>query len=53
LADVGIVSSSLVNDGTERTPRFDLYRLADEGLGSVVERSLTLNELCSKVRMIG
>jgi ferredoxin-nitrite reductase len=54
LADVGIVSSSLLKDEQgERTPRFDLYRLTDEGLGNVVERSLTLDELCSKVQEIG
>lgn len=54
LANVGIVSSTLVKgeDG-ERTPRFDLYRLGGEGLGTVVERSLTLDELYSKVRAIG
>src|SRR6266568_7475162 len=54
LANVGIVSSTLVKgeDG-ERTPRFDLYRLGDEGLGTAVERSLTLEELFSKVREIG
>jgi ferredoxin-nitrite reductase len=51
LADVGIVSSGLVkNDSGERSPLFDICRLTDEGLGTVVERSLTLDELCSKVR---
>jgi len=54
LSDVGIVSSSLVKDDDGgRTPRFDVYRLSSEGLGTVVERSLTLDELCSKVREIG
>lgn len=54
LADVGIVSSSLLKgEQGERTPQFDLYRLSDEGLGNVVERSLTLDELCSKVQEIG
>ena len=50
LADVGIVSSSLVKgeDG-ERTPRFDLYRSGDAPFGALVERSLTLDELCSRV----
>ena len=54
LADVGIVSSTLVKgeDG-ERTPRFDLYRLGSAGLGTAVERSLTLDELSGKVREIG
>lgn len=54
LADVGIVSSSLVkDDGGERTPRFDLYRLNDEGLGTPVEITLTQDELCSRVRALG
>jgi sulfite reductase (ferredoxin) len=51
LADVGIVSSSLAKDDDgERTPRFDICRLSGDGLGTVVERSLTLGELCNKVR---
>ncbi|MBI5484339.1 MAG: nitrite/sulfite reductase [Deltaproteobacteria bacterium] len=54
LAEIGIVSSSLVKDEQgERTPRFDLYRPNSEGLGSAFEHSLTLDELCSKVREIG
>lgn len=54
LADVGIVSSALVKgENGERTPRFDLYRLSGEGLGTAVERSLTLDELYVKVRGIG
>ncbi len=54
LADVGIVSSALVKgENGERTPRFDLYRLGAEGLGTLAERSLTLDELCSRVREIG
>lgn len=53
LADVGIVSSSLAKDAQgERTPRFDLYRRYDAGLGNIVERSLTLDELCVKVKEI-
>lgn len=53
LADVGIVSSSLVKDEQgERSPRFDLYRLGESGLGKMAERSLTLDELCHKVRNI-
>jgi ferredoxin-nitrite reductase len=54
LADVGIVSSSLAKgeDGG-RTPRFDLYRLGGEGLGTAVECSLTLEELCDRVRDLG
>lgn len=54
LADVGIVSAALVKGETgERTPSFDLYRLGDKGLGTAVERSLTLDELYSKVSEIG
>jgi ferredoxin-nitrite reductase len=54
LADVGIVSSSLVKDDNgDRTPRFDLYRLTNEGLGTATEHSLTLDELCAKVRELG
>lgn len=51
LADIGIVSSSLAKDDSgERSPRFDICRLNGAGLGTVVERSLTLDELASKVR---
>ena len=54
LADVGIVTSSLVKDAQgERIPRFDLYRRDDGGLGNIVERSLTRDELVGKVKAIG
>jgi dissimilatory sulfite reductase (desulfoviridin) alpha/beta subunit len=54
LADVGVISSSLVKDDNgERRPRFDICRRGAEGLGTVVERSLTLDELCVKVRELG
>lgn len=54
LADFGIVSSSLVKDDQgQRSPRFDLYRLGSEGLGNIVDCSLTLNGLCDRVREIG
>ncbi|MHB8056740.1 MAG: nitrite/sulfite reductase [Desulfuromonadaceae bacterium] len=54
LADIGIVSSALVKDENgERTPRFDLYRRSDAGLGTAFERSLTLDELYNAVREIG
>lgn len=54
LADYGIVSSSLVKDDQgQRTARFDLYRLGNEGLGGIVEHSLTLDGLCNRVREIG
>lgn len=53
LADVGIVSSSLHKDESgQRTPRFDLYRLGAEGLGTATAKSLTLDELCQQVREI-
>jgi ferredoxin-nitrite reductase len=54
LADVGIVSSALVKgDDGERTPRFDLYRLGAEGLGTALKRAMTLEELCGRVQEIG
>lgn len=53
LAEAGIVCSSLPKDEQgQRFPRFDLYRRSGNGLGEVVERSLTLDELCSRVRAI-
>lgn len=53
LADVGIVSSSLVKgDDGERTPRFDLYRAGNDQFAELVEKALTLEGLCSKVREI-
>jgi dissimilatory sulfite reductase (desulfoviridin) alpha/beta subunit len=54
LADIGIITSSLTKDDNgERSPRFDLCRLNSEGLGTVVEHSLTLAGLCDKIREIG
>ena len=54
LADVGIMTSSLTKDDAgERTPRFDICRRDGEGLGMIVEHSLTLDELCGKVREMG
>ena len=54
LADIGIVSSSLVKDEQgERNPMFDLYRLQGDGLAPLAERSLSLDEICSRVREIG
>jgi sulfite reductase beta subunit-like hemoprotein len=54
LADIGIVSSSLVTDEDGgRTPRFDVYRLGGEGLGTSAEWSLTMDELCRTVREMG
>jgi len=53
LADYGIISSRLVKgeDG-ERTPRFDLYNLKDEGFGTIVEEALDLEELIAAVQRI-
>jgi ferredoxin-nitrite reductase len=54
LADVGIITSGMTkNVAGERTPRFDICRLNDEGLGAIVERSLTLGQLCDRVRELG
>lgn len=54
LADIGIVTSGLTRDDDGgRTPRFDLYRLGAEGLGTVTDRSLTLEELYRRVADIG
>ncbi|MDD2581670.1 MAG: nitrite/sulfite reductase [Desulfuromonadaceae bacterium] len=54
LADVGIVTTTLVKDESgERTTRFDLYRGNGQGFGTVVAKSLTLEELCHAVRAIG
>lgn len=54
LADVGIVSASLIKaENGERVPCFDLYRSGDAEFGSVVARSLTLDELCERVKEIG
>jgi sulfite reductase (ferredoxin) len=54
LADVGIITSSLTKDDAgERSPRFDICRRDGYGLGMIVEHSLTLDELCSKVREMG
>jgi len=53
LADIGIVSSTLVNEEGVRTPRFDVYRLGSEGLGTSVTNSLTLDELIRMVQGLG
>ncbi|CAH2032396.1 nitrite/sulfite reductase [Trichlorobacter ammonificans] len=53
LADIGIITSGLAtdDDGT-RSPRFDLCRLGPEGLGTITDRSLTLEELYQHVAAI-
>jgi ferredoxin-nitrite reductase len=54
LADVGIVVSRLTAevDG-QKTPRFDVYRRMNSGLGDKVHGSLTEAELTETVRSIG
>ncbi len=51
LADIGIVTAGLAKDSSgERTPRYDIIRRQDqEGLGTVTDHSLTLEELLSRV----
>lgn len=51
LADYGIISSRLVKgeDGA-RTPRFDLYRLKEEGFGTIVEEAVDLEGLLAAVQ---
>jgi sulfite reductase beta subunit-like hemoprotein len=54
LADIGIVSSTLVKDEDgQRTPRFDLYRPVGSGLNQKQEAGLTMDELLAAVRNIG
>ncbi|WP_191965725.1 nitrite/sulfite reductase [Oryzomonas sagensis] len=54
LADVGIVCSALRKDEDgKRTPRFDIYRRTDAGLGTLSANDLTADELFSKVKDIG
>lgn len=54
LADIGIVCSALHKDEDgRRTPRFDLYRRTDTGLGTCSAHDLTLDELFARVRGIG
>jgi sulfite reductase beta subunit-like hemoprotein len=54
LADVGIVCSALHKDeNVQRTPRFDIYRRTDAGLGMLTANDLTKEELFSKVKNIG
>ena len=46
LADVGIMASRMIADADgEKTPRFDLYRRENSGLGEKVHESLTEAEL--------
>lgn len=53
LADVGIITSSWSREDGERTPRFDLCRSGDGAFGTIVERSLMLDQLCCKLQEIG
>lgn len=53
LADVGIVASRLTAEADgQKTPRFDLYRRMNSGLGDKVHESLTEAELTEVVRCI-
>lgn len=50
LADIGIITTTLVKEeGGNRTARYDICRLGAEGLGTVTEQSLTLEELLSRI----
>lgn len=54
LADVGIVSSRLTADAEgQKTPRFDLYRRQNAGLGLKVREGLTAGELVETLQQIG
>lgn len=53
LADLGIVASRLVNEGGERTPRFDLYRGGAGTLSRAVATGLSREELFREIRAIG
>ncbi len=53
LADVGIVASRLTADADgQKTPRFDLYRRRNSGLGQKVHEGLTIAELTETLRHI-
>jgi sulfite reductase (ferredoxin) len=54
LADIGIMTSGLARDGAgERTPRFDILRAGSEAFAAVTDRSLTLEELCTRISQSG
>ncbi|MDD2736540.1 MAG: nitrite/sulfite reductase [Desulfuromonadaceae bacterium] len=53
LADVGIVASRLTADADgQKTPRFDLYRRQNSGLGLKTQEGLTTEELIETLRYI-
>ena len=54
LADVGIVTSRMVvgEDG-ERSPRFDLYRAVENGIGIRAADALNLSELLGRIGELG
>ncbi len=53
LADVGILASRLTADAEgQKTPRFDLYRRQNSGLGHKVQEGLTAAELIETLRHI-
>ena len=54
LAEQGIVVSKLVTeDEGQRSPRFDLYQLQEQGFGKKIKETLTLEELLAAVGRIG
>lgn len=54
LADIGIVSSRLVTgDDGQRTPRFDMYRAQDEGLGVKTGEALDRDALLAEIKRLG
>jgi ferredoxin-nitrite reductase len=53
LADIGIVTTRLKSDTDgQKSPRFDLYRRQEAGLGGKVQEGLTLEELTDVLREI-
>ena len=54
LADVGIVvSRSVAGEDGQRTPRFDVYRSGENGLGQRTGEGLTAAELLAAVQQLG
>jgi len=53
LADVGIVTARLFVDADgQKTPRFDVYRRSDDGLGEKTDQGLTREELLTALQQI-
>ena len=54
IADYGIVASGMAKDDDgNRSSRFDLYRNQGEGLGEVMKKNLSSEELMDTVRSLG